>query len=159
MTLEHSTYQSDQHFSQKLFHSNYQNRLIAWRNLRESANNSNIFFKHILKVYKTCPLTSTNTDFYKQDTWPTPWQLLEKNDYSFFDTVLGIAYTLKLTECFKQQKISIIKVSNKKQNSQNNLKFNFVIQCQNAFLDVDNVDIFDEKTFDKKYIQQYTQHI
>jgi hypothetical protein len=158
MTWEHSIYQSDQPFNQKLFQSSYENRLIAWRDLRATAENSETFLKNVVNVYKSCPQTKTNTDYYKKDTWPTPWQLLEKNNYSFFDTVLGIAYTLKLTECFNQKKISIINVINKQQNK-NNLKFYFVIQCQNIFLDVNNVDIFDEKTFDKTCIQQYTQLI
>ena len=152
------TYQFDQHFSEQLFQSSYEKRVSAWRTLRNSSKSDNNFIENVLKVYQNCPFTKTTTDYYKLNTWPTPWQLLEKNDYSFFDKVLAIAYTIKLTERFNKKNISIIKVINKEE-AQNNLKFNFVIQIETMFLDALNVDIFDEKTFDKKYIQQYTQHI
>lgn len=151
------TYQFDQHFSDKLFNSKYEHRVSAWRELRHNSKTDKNFIQNVLNVYSHCPLTKTKTDFYKKNTWPTPWQLLEKNDYDFFDKCLAVMYTCKLTECFNQKKISIIKVVNKEQEAENNLKFNYIIQLESMFIDCHKKEIFDEKKFDKRYISQYTQ--
>lgn len=159
MTWEPSIYQSDQHSNNTLFHSRYEHRISAWRQLRLSTGNDEQFIKTVLNVYSKCPLTNTTTDYYKTDTWPTAWQLLEKNDYDFFDKCLAVCYTLKLSERFNIKNISIIKVHNKEEKANNNLKFNFIIKLGTMYIDCHNVDYFDEKEFDKKYIQQYNQQL
>lgn len=76
-------------------------RFQKWIDLREKIetsldplnDTSNFFFsKPRLKFY---------TDPYDQDSWPTPWELIDENEYCDFNVILGICYTFQLTERFK----------------------------------------------------------
>lgn len=155
--MEYSIYQSDQHFKEKLFCGTYEDRVSAWRNLRNSSNTDKNFIHTVLEVYSHCPLTKTKTDYYKKETWPNGWLLLEKNEYDLFDKCLAIMYTIKLTERFNQKKISIIKVINKEHTLENNCKFNYILHLDSMFIDYINKECLDKKKFDKKYVQQYNQ--
>ena len=41
------------------------------------------------------------TDPYDKSTWPSPWELIVENQYCKFNILLGISYTLLLTERYK----------------------------------------------------------
>lgn len=157
MKQEHLTYQLNLSTSQILFNASYEQRLSAWRKLRNNLSTDD-GIKTVLDVYQHCPLTKTNTDYFKIDTWPTAWQLLERNEYNSFDKCLAIMYTVKLTECFSREKFSIIRAVAKEE-SNNNLKFYYIITVGKLYIDCQNKESFDEQTFDKKYIQQYNKII
>ena len=158
MKQEHSTYQSNLFTSQILFNAGYEQRLSAWRNLRNSLSTDNSCIQTVLDVYQHCPLTKTSTDYFKKDTWPSAWQLLDKNEYNLFDKCLGVMYTVNLTERFCKEKFSIIRAVTKEE-SDNNHKFYYIITVGKLFIDCQNKESFDEQTFDKKYIQQYNKII
>ncbi len=158
MKQEHSTYQSNLSTSQILFNASYEQRLSAWRNLRNNLSTEKSCIQTVLDVYQHCPLTNTNTDYFKTNTWPTAWQLLERNTYNSFDKCLAIMYTVKLTECFSKEKFSIIRAVAKEE-SNNNLKFYYIITVGKLFIDCQNKESFDEHIFDKRYIQQYNKII
>ena len=158
MRTEQSTYQYDQPINQILFNASYEQRLTAWRNLRNSATQDENYIQTVLDVYQHCPLTSTKTDYYKTDTWPTAWQLLEKNEYNSFDKCLAIMYSVNLTERFCRENFSIINAVEKEE-STNNHKFYYILKIGNRYVNVTNNEVFDKQTFDKKFIQQYNKTI
>jgi hypothetical protein len=53
-----------------------------------------------VKYFLSKPKAKFYTDPYDQSTWPTPWELITENEYCPFNLILGICYTLQLTERF-----------------------------------------------------------
>jgi len=49
--------------------------------------------------------------------WPTPWELVKENQYCEFCTVLGMCYSLQLTERFSQDQFEIHIVIDRKNSS------------------------------------------
>jgi hypothetical protein len=52
------------------------------------------------KFFLSKPRVKFYTDPYDQSTWPRPWELITENEYCPFNLILGICYTLQLTERF-----------------------------------------------------------
>jgi len=50
---------------------------------------------------------SIHTDPWHQDVWPDPWELVYENQYDEFCTVLGMCYSLQLTDRFKGSEFEI----------------------------------------------------
>ena len=76
-------------------------RLLAWREFRQQLEKDEDPFTTVAEVYSNSPKVKFYTDPYDQSTWPTPWELIEENEYCPFNQILGVAYSLGLTERFK----------------------------------------------------------
>ena len=85
----------------------YEERLVEWRSFRLSLENSNTPILDTINFYNQAPKVSIHTDPWTQDTWPDPWELINENQYCEFAKVLGICYTLQLTERFKSSVFEI----------------------------------------------------
>lgn len=83
-----------------MFNKNYEERLSLWREFRTSLESSNDPLQEVINFYSLAPLVSIATDPWDQKTWPTPWELLKENEYCDFTTVLGMCYSLQLTDRF-----------------------------------------------------------
>jgi hypothetical protein len=77
-------------------------RISAWREFRDSLEESETPFRDLIDKYKRSPLVSIHNDPWNQSTWPTPWQLVEENQYCDFSRVLGMCYSLQLTDRFNK---------------------------------------------------------
>jgi len=86
-----------------------QTRFKSWYNLRQEIETSKDPFTLVSKFFSRLPRVKRYTDPYDRTTWPTPWELIEENEYCEFNIILGICYTLQLTERFKnsQPKINL----------------------------------------------------
>lgn len=84
-----------------MFHKNYEQRLKSWGCLRQSLETSEDPFLEVLEFYKQAPYVSIHTDPWSREMWPTPWELIYENQYDDFGRVLGMCYSLQLTERFK----------------------------------------------------------
>ena len=82
-------------------------RISAWREFRDLLEESPTPFKDLIHKYKRSPLVSIHIDPWDQSNWPTPWQLVEANQYCDFSRVLGMCYSLQLTNRFKGAEIEI----------------------------------------------------
>lgn len=84
-------------------------RLLSWKNLREKLEQSDNPLEEVTNYFLNLPKVKFYTDPYDQSTWPTPWELIDENEYCQFNIILGICYTLQLTERFKniQPKINV----------------------------------------------------
>jgi hypothetical protein len=90
-----------------MFNKNYEERLSTWQVFREHLNNSTDPLLEVISFYQQAPTVSIHTDPYNKETWPSPWELLYENQYCSFCKILGICYSLQLTESFKDQEFEI----------------------------------------------------
>jgi len=87
------------------FSSDYYQRIIEWMQLRNSLEWSKTPFDTLTDFYQAIPKITLNADPYDSTTWPGPWELIEENQYCDFTKVLGMCYSLQLTNRFKNSKI------------------------------------------------------
>lgn len=92
-------------------HTEQQNasRLSDWYNFRQQLEKSNTPLEDVSNFFERFPRQRFYTDPYDQSTWPTAWELIDENAFCQFNVLLGICYTLQLTERFQnyQPKIKI----------------------------------------------------
>jgi hypothetical protein len=91
-----------------MFGKHYEARLLEWQAFRnETLSNSSDVITDVIELYQKAPKVSIHTDPYSQQTWPGPWELILENKYCDFCKILGICYTLQLTESFKDSNFEI----------------------------------------------------
>lgn len=90
-----------------MFEKNYLDRMVSWRKLRDTVEVSVTPIEDVLAVYNSAHTSSLYTDPYNQTAWPNPWELVEQNVYCEFCKLLGVGYTLLLTERFSEAKYGI----------------------------------------------------
>ena len=101
-----------------MFSLKYEDRLVEWQEFRENLETCENPFLDCIETYNMAPSTFLNADPWDKETWPTPWELINENLYCPFCTVLGMCYSLQLTERFKGQNFEI-HIGIDKQNSEN----------------------------------------
>jgi len=90
-----------------MFNKPYEEKLKLWADFRTSLEQESDPIQAAIDFYSQSPKTSLNADPWDRDSWPTPWELLSDNEYCDFTRVLGICYSLQLTDCFKGSKFEI----------------------------------------------------
>lgn len=89
------------------FSSSFETRLAEWAETREQIAASADPIQATIDQYEQAPRVSIHTDPYDRDSWPTPWELIQENQYCEFCKLLGVAYTLQLTDCFSDEQFEI----------------------------------------------------
>ena len=90
-----------------MFTKNFAEQMAAWRDFRQSLEDSEDPFRRVLEFYSQAPLTTISCDPWDRKTWASPWELLEENQYCRFSVVLGMCYSLQLTDRFKTSDFEI----------------------------------------------------
>jgi len=90
-----------------MFDKKYEDRLVFWANFRQELEEAEDPFRLVRELYNKSPLVSIYTDPWTPSMWPDPWELIEENKYCDFCIVLGMCYSLQLTERFKHSKFEI----------------------------------------------------
>jgi hypothetical protein len=90
-----------------MFENSYIDRMLSWRQFRETVNQSRDPLKEVLSKYNSIPTDKITVDPYTQSAWPGPWELLMYQSYCVFAKLLGVAYTLQLTERFSESRFEI----------------------------------------------------
>ena len=83
------------------------NRLTTWYNFRQQLEDSVDPFLDAARFFLRLPRVKIYTDPYDDTRWPTPWELISENEYCEFNLILGMCYTLQLTERFKNSQPTI----------------------------------------------------
>jgi hypothetical protein len=125
-----------------MFELNYEKRLGSWSELRESIETSNNPYQDVIDFYKQAPQVSIHTDPWDNKTWPDPWELLLENQYCEFCTVLGMCYSLQLTERFSEANFEIhIGIDEEKSKSHYLLSVNkqTIIGWDNKHVDIEKL--------------------
>lgn len=83
-----------------MFEKTYEDRLLAWFKFRQSLETLDDPIQSVIDKYNTVSTVSIHTDPWDENTWPDPWQLIQENQYCDFALVLGMCYSLQLTDRF-----------------------------------------------------------
>ena len=70
-------------------------KILAWRELRQQAidNTTDNVVQSINTWWTYSPWVKKTMDPYKPDTWPTPWELINRGEFCRSAIALGQAYT------------------------------------------------------------------
>lgn len=90
-----------------MFNLSFEKRLAFWRDFRIKLEESEDPLLETINFWKTIPEVSFQADPYDQNTWPSPWQIINENVYCSFVKILAICYTLQLTDRFSQSNFEI----------------------------------------------------
>lgn len=99
-----------------MFVESYEQRLCDWHSFRQSLETSDDAIQDVIDFYQTAPRVLINCDPWDPSTWPSPWELIEQNEYCDYCILLGICYTLQLTDKFTNSKF-VIHIGIDQQNS------------------------------------------
>ena len=121
------------------------NRLAAWREFRDSLEQSKNPFNNVAEFWSKAPFTSPYLNPKNPSIWPDPWHLILDNRLDDLAIALGMLYTLSLTQRFKDSHFEILELDNTEQerryilvvdnNSILNLEYNAVIALSSVNLD------------------------
>lgn len=75
-------------------------RLIEWRRFRDSLETSNTPLKDVAELWSRAPFVSSYLDPHTPDQWPDPWHIILDEKLDNLAIVLGMLYTLQLTQRF-----------------------------------------------------------
>jgi hypothetical protein len=89
------------------FNKTYEERLRIWHDFRQVLESAEDPFQEAMDTYETVPTEHMSVDPYTPSAWPNPWELIKENSYCLFGKMLGIAYSLQLTERFSQEEFEI----------------------------------------------------
>ena len=90
-----------------MFLKPYEKRLAVWHDFRHKLETADDPLQEVIEFYQSAPTVSINCDPWDRSTWPDPWQLLLENEYCEYCIILGMCYTLQLTDKFSQAKFEI----------------------------------------------------
>ena len=87
-----------------------QQNLSAWYKLRQHLETATDPLGDVAHFFSKLPRVKRYTDPYDNTTWPTPWELITENEYCDFNRILGMCYSLQLTDSFKNcyPKINVV---------------------------------------------------
>ena len=77
-------------------------RLAAWRQFRQSLEISETPLQDVAKLWTHAPFVSSYLDPQIPTEWPDPWHLMLDLRLDDLALVLGMLYTIKLTQRFSQ---------------------------------------------------------
>lgn len=92
-----------------MFNLETDQRITAWVDHRKHLDYSQDSLQECWEFWKPAPFIPHNNkiDPFFPRGWPTPWEILKENKYDDFTKSLMIAWTLKLTEKYKDFDIQI----------------------------------------------------
>jgi hypothetical protein len=100
-------------------------RLSVWSKFRHDLDSSLNPLDDLITFWLRTPFIpyNRNVDPYNQYSWPTPWEIIVENKYDDFTKALMMAWTLKLTDKFKDSKIEIKTYTDTQGKKQYNMVF------------------------------------
>jgi hypothetical protein len=120
-------------------------RISAWSHFRANLNDSATPFNDLIEFWQDAPFIpyNRNVDPFNQYAWPTPWDIIVENHYDDFTKSLMMAWTLKLTDKFKDSKIEIKTYADDEKNKVYNLVIvnnsSVINYNDNSLLDVQEI--------------------
>jgi len=132
-----------------MFNKKYEERLGIWSSFRESLEKAEDPFRLLIDFYKDAPQVSIHTDPYNREIWPTPWELLEENQYCDFCRVLAYCYSLQLTDRFKESVFEIHIITT-------GLEIYYLLQVDNWILGYEENEVIDKSQLPSDFKPQVT---
>jgi hypothetical protein len=82
-------------------------RLIKWKQFRDSIETSQTPLEDVAHLWSRAPFVSSYLNPLTPDKWPDPWHLVLNSKLDELAIVLGMLYTLKLTQRFIASRFEI----------------------------------------------------
>jgi hypothetical protein len=115
------------------FKKTYEERLKIWYNFREVLATSLDPISTAIEAYNKLPTGFWCTDPYDPESWPSPWELIDENQYCLFSKLLGICYSLQLTARFSLDSFKIHIINDRK-----NSNTYYLLSIDNETIGFDN---------------------
>ena len=106
-----------------MFDKNNDQRLQVWSEFRKTLETAKDPIQDVIDLYSQAPIVSIHTDPWDDTVWPTPWELIQENQYCEFCIVLAICYSLQLTDRFSEKNFEIHIVIDNKNSTYNYLLY------------------------------------
>ena len=106
-----------------MFDKNNDQRLQVWSEFRTTLETAKDPIQDVIDLYSQAPIVSIHTDPWDETVWPTPWELIQENQYCEFCIVLAICYSLQLTDRFSEKNFEIHIVIDNKNSTYNYLLY------------------------------------
>jgi hypothetical protein len=132
-----------------MFEEQFEKRLQSWHDFRATLETHPDPLQHTIDAYQRVPGVSIHTDPWDQKMWPQPWELISENQYCAFCTVLGMCYSLQLTERFKQELVEIHICIDRKKN-----ETFYLLMIQNRVIGYDGESHISVSDLPKEIISQ-----
>jgi hypothetical protein len=82
-------------------------RLTAWKQFRDSLETSNTPFDDVASFWSRAPFVSQYLNSQNPAEWPDPWTLIVDGRFDELAIVVGMLYTIKLTQRFMNSQFEI----------------------------------------------------
>jgi hypothetical protein len=108
-----------------MFNQAVDDRLTEWANHRRKLDEVKDPLQEVWDFWHQAPFTphNRNVDPYYQQSWPSPWEIIEENKYDDFTKALMIGWTLKLTKKYQSSKIELRTLVDSSRTRQYNLLY------------------------------------
>jgi hypothetical protein len=108
-----------------MYDQSIETRLDSWFNLRKSIENSENPLHLVWDFFLSRPFIPYNKKInpYNEKGWPSPWEIIADNHYDDFTKALMIAWTLKLTNRFKNSVVLLKTMVDNNKKTQYNLVY------------------------------------
>ena len=90
-----------------MFDADTTERLTAWKQFRESLELSLTPLEDVAELWSHAPFVSAFINPHAPESWPDPWHLIIDGKFDDLAIVLGMLYTLKLTNRFADAEFAI----------------------------------------------------
>jgi len=90
-----------------VFNSSPNERLAEWKQFRDTIETSICPFEDVAEFWSRAPFVSNFLDPQHTDTWPDPWHLIIDGRFDNLAIVVGMLYTLQLTQRFMRSHFEI----------------------------------------------------
>jgi len=106
-----------------MFNQIIEKRLESWLDHRNRLSQSADPLQEVWDFWQVAPFIPHNQriDPYHRQSWPSPWEIIDNNQYDDFTRALMIGWTLKLTERFRNSIIEIKTMVDKQRSKEYNL--------------------------------------
>jgi hypothetical protein len=84
-------------------------RLLAWKSFRNQLESDPTPFQSVVGLWAKAPLVNLYLDPNTPESWPDPWHLIIDDRFDDLAIVLGMLYTIKLTDRFSNLGLEIYK--------------------------------------------------
>jgi len=115
--------------SPTVFDQHGQDKLIAWRQFRDAIEISQTPFEDVSNLWSYAPFVNPYLDYQNPHTWPDPWQLVLDSRLDDLAIVLGMLYTIKLTQRFKDTPCEMFRINS---SADNEYRYILVVDNQNV---------------------------
>lgn len=131
-----------------MFKLSSKDRLIQWKIFRKTLNSLSLdtSIHKTQELFESCPFSPYFLNIDDVNSWPDPWTLILDNYYCDIAKVLGIVYTLHLTD----HKLSICPEIRSYYDTKSRVYYHIAYLCQGKYV----LNLIENEVVNKEQINQ-----